>query len=446
MLKFNRNYRAEFEIGHRDPNDHLFYAEKKITVEYPFTCQFDITSGTYQSSNNGAFQFVNLSRQDQADLWLDVYNKGKKHIHINFYAGYGKNMPLIFSGFVQSCTSHKQGGSTEFITEILAFVGGNFFQYGYLNDCISKGTTLKNILDYATKDFKDIKPGYITPDIPPLPKNKTFIGQTMDLLGREYGAYNIFIDNEGINILGDNDVIPGEVQVINDDSGLLGSPKRGNAYVELDMIFEPQLKAGQALSIVSESLPWLNQAYRTVRIRHHGIISPVVCSKLITSATLTAFLEKPRELKKPAPSDYKGQSTTGIWEKPCKGVVTSPYGYRKSFKTNNGASASTNHKGIDIGANTNTKVIAPANGKIDIAGWLRGYGNCIIIDHGIINGKQITSLYGHLNKILIGSGQVFQGQEIGLVGATGNATGPHLHFEVMENGEQVNPIQYIGNY
>lgn len=450
MLKFNRNYRAEFEIGYRDKKDHLFYTEKKIVVEYPFTCQFDITCGTYQSSNSGVFQFVNLSRQDQADLWLDVYNKGRKYVYMNFYAGYGKNMPLVFSGFVQFCTSQKQGGSTEFITEILAFVGGNFYQYGYLNICVAKGTTLKDILDYATKDFKNIKVGYITPDIPPLPRNKTFIGQTMDLLGREYGGYNIFIDNEGINILGDNDVIPGEVQVINDESGLLGSPKRGNAYVELDMIFEPQLKAGQAVSILSETLPWLNQAYRTVQIRHKGIISPVVCGKLITTATLTAFTERPREVKKPAPTTYKGQPTTGMWDKPVQGVVTSPYGWRIHPTTKQRKF----HYGLDIGAPLDTPIIAPANGFVWFSEYEGANGNCIRIDHGEINGKQVTSTLSHMNKLLVGpQTQIYKGQQIGLVGSTGrypngarSSTGPHLHISIYENGKPVNPINYIGNY
>lgn len=447
MLKFNRNYRAEFEIGHRDPSDHLFYAEKKIVIEYPFTCQFDITSGMYQSSNNGIFQFVNLSRQDQADLWLDVYNNGKKYIYMNFYAGYGKNMPLIFSGFVQSCTSQKPGGSTEFITEILAFVGGNFFQYGYLNVCVAKGTTLKDILDYATENYKNINVGYITPDIPPLPRDKTFIGQTMDLLGREYGGYNIFIDNEGINILGDNDVIPGEVQVINDESGLLGSPKRANGFVEVDMIFEPQLKAAQALSIVSETLPWLNQAYQAVRIRHKGIISPNVCGKLITTATLTIFPNKPRTLKKAAPSTYGGQPTTGMWEKPCNGIVTSPFGYRQSFTTSNGQKSSSNHTGLDIGAPLNTPIVAPANGKIFFSGFDGANGNCIRIDHGKINGKQVKSTLIHMNKLLVASQtQVYKGQQIGLVGSTGNSTGPHLHISIYEDGVPVDPIKYIGSY
>lgn len=118
----------------------------------------------------------------------------------------------------------------------------------------------------ATSGSGKISVGYITPDIEPLPRNKTFIGQTLDLLGREYGGYNIFIDNDEINILGDRDLIPGEVLVISDESGLLGSPRRANAYVECDMLFEPQIRAGQGVTLLSYTQTWLNQSYRIVKV------------------------------------------------------------------------------------------------------------------------------------------------------------------------------------
>lgn len=94
MLKLQRNYRAEFEIGERHGLDLI--PRDKLTVSYPFSCQFHISSGTYQTQNQGVFQLVNLSRNDQARLWLDMWNFGKKYIYMKFYAGYGENMPLVF--------------------------------------------------------------------------------------------------------------------------------------------------------------------------------------------------------------------------------------------------------------------------------------------------------------------------------------------------------------
>jgi murein DD-endopeptidase MepM/ murein hydrolase activator NlpD len=105
-----------------------------------------------------------------------------------------------------------------------------------------------------------------------------------------------------------------------------------------------------------------------------------------------------------------------------------------------GGSSIEYHKGQDIAAPTGTPVNATADGVVVIAGWVRGYGNGIYIDHG--NG--ISTRYGHLSRIDVVVGQIIkQGQHLGLVGSTGRSTGPHLHYEVRINGEATNPLNYL---
>ena len=101
-----------------------------------------------------------------------------------------------------------------------------------------------------------------------------------------------------------------------------------------------------------------------------------------------------------------------------------------------------NHAGIDIsGSNVNgAPVVAAADGVVIYAGWIGGYGNCIIINHG----SGIVSLYGHGSETVAIVGQVVkQGDIIMKVGSTGNSTGPHVHFEIRKNGEVVDPIPYL---
>jgi murein DD-endopeptidase MepM/ murein hydrolase activator NlpD len=130
----------------------------------------------------------------------------------------------------------------------------------------------------------------------------------------------------------------------------------------------------------------------------------------------------------PAPS-----SSGLIW--PVSGPITSPYGPR--CLPNGDCSF---HPGIDIGASTGTPIHAAAAGTIIYAGWMGGYGNLVIIDHG--NG--LATAYGHQSSIAAGNGtSVSQGQVIGYVGCTGYCFGPHLHFEVRVNGEPVNPLNYL---
>jgi murein DD-endopeptidase MepM/ murein hydrolase activator NlpD len=126
---------------------------------------------------------------------------------------------------------------------------------------------------------------------------------------------------------------------------------------------------------------------------------------------------------------------TGVLQWPVVGPVTSPFGWRihpifhvRKF-----------HTGIDIGVGYGTPIHAADGGRVIYATWMTGYGNTTIIDHG----SGISTLYAHQSSILISSGSVTKGQVIGYVGATGYATGPHLHFEVRINGNPVNPLGYL---
>ncbi|HEY7481554.1 MAG TPA: M23 family metallopeptidase [Gemmatimonadales bacterium] len=98
------------------------------------------------------------------------------------------------------------------------------------------------------------------------------------------------------------------------------------------------------------------------------------------------------------------------------------------------------HEGIDVTAPMGSPIEAPAAGVVREAGWEAGYGNTIVIDHGF----GTVTKFAHASKILIREGQrVSRGQRIALVGNTGLATGPHLHYEVHVNGRAVNPLRYV---
>ena len=123
-----------------------------------------------------------------------------------------------------------------------------------------------------------------------------------------------------------------------------------------------------------------------------------------------------------------------LW--PVRGKITSSFGTRVHpvFKTK------TVHTGIDIAAKKGASVKAAESGEVLYSGWLRGYGQIIIIDHG----HGMTTVYAHLDSISVDEGQgVKKGQVVGTVGNTGVATGPHLHFEVRINGDARDPLRYL---
>jgi murein DD-endopeptidase MepM/ murein hydrolase activator NlpD len=123
------------------------------------------------------------------------------------------------------------------------------------------------------------------------------------------------------------------------------------------------------------------------------------------------------------------RSSSGfIW--PASGVVTSGFGWRWGRM----------HEGLDIAASYGAPISAASSGTVIYAGWMGGYGNLVVIDHG----GGLATAYGHQSSIAVSSGsQVSQGQTIGYVGSTGHSTGPHLHFEVRVNGAAVDPMGYL---
>lgn len=127
-----------------------------------------------------------------------------------------------------------------------------------------------------------------------------------------------------------------------------------------------------------------------------------------------------------------------LWPVAISGtVVTSDYGTREHPIQG----VVKEHTGIDIGNTpTGSPVVAAADGVVTYAGWLGGYGNCVMINHG----EGVVTLYGHGNKILTSvNKKVKQGETIMEVGSTGNSTGPHLHFEVRVNGTCTSPWQFV---
>ncbi len=121
------------------------------------------------------------------------------------------------------------------------------------------------------------------------------------------------------------------------------------------------------------------------------------------------------------------------FEKPCRGRLTSRYGYRRDPFTGKRAF----HTGIDLANRVGAKVLAAREGKVDFVGSRAGYGNVVIISHSF----GYRTVYAHLSSASVKRGQsVTRGQTIGYIGNTGRSTGPHLHFEVWLKNRLIDPL------
>jgi hypothetical protein len=137
-----------------------------------------------------------------------------------------------------------------------------------------------------------------------------------------------------------------------------------------------------------------------------------------------------------ANTDASGAPPALRWVRPASGPITSKYGPRKPPKPG----ASSFHKGVDIGAKNGSPIVAAAEGKISFAGVSGAHGNHVKIKHS--NGY--VSTYSHLSRISVKVGdRVLAGNEVGKCGSTGVSTAPHLHFEILKSGANIDPATVV---
>ncbi len=157
-------------------------------------------------------------------------------------------------------------------------------------------------------------------------------------------------------------------------------------------------------------------------------------ANLLTGQTLRIVPgnELARALPALAPTPTPRAGSRLIW--PANGAITSPFGYRR-LRVN----GSNFHTGIDIDGNTGDPIVAAAGGLVTFAGWRHGFGRLVIITDG-----DTEYYYAHASQILVDVGKVVEaGQLIARIGATGIATGSHLHFEIRVNGRPSDPLPLL---
>jgi len=125
----------------------------------------------------------------------------------------------------------------------------------------------------------------------------------------------------------------------------------------------------------------------------------------------------------------------GVPHWPVEGPLIAPFGVRWE------SSGPSIHRGVDLVVPTGTPIYPMSNGEVTFTGTMTDYGLVVWVDHG----DAIITVYAHLSQILVGEGQaVTRSQPLGLSGQSGNATGPHLHFEIRGRGHQVDPVALLG--
>lgn len=435
----------------------IFTPKETITISNPLSCHISVERGILSDSQKCSVRVTNLSPSTRSKIFKDAFAdtlnpENWNYIHVE--AGYNEQYALIFKGRVMQAYSYRPGGSTDVTTEIQAM---------YLDAIDSScsytfkaGTSKREAFHTIATSIPNIVIGNVGNLQGEFQTDTTFDGSALDCLNTLTGGA-AQIDNGVLNCILNNEVIDVPVPIINDDMGLLDTPMRRDANLEVKMLFQPDLIVNQLLEIKSAMQPDFNGQYKVVGFTHDlnfgennsGTRTTTVnlyIGPLLPGATITntnGDVENRFYKVKGEDISSVNPRTVGNWQRPLAGAVTSPFGWRvhpvlKERKF---------HTGVDIGCGPNTPVKAVQDGSIVFSGWQHGYGKCIEINHGLVNGVNVTSFYAHLNSRLVGVGNpisVKKGDIIALSGNTGEyTTGPHLHFTMKENGKPVDPRKYI---
>lgn len=262
-------------------------------LSFPLTCIFQVIKDVTFNSGTGIFRIYNLSADTRSDIYRDIFELGN-YRGITFAAGYdSEELPQVFQGNIKQAFSYRQG--PDWITEIEAYDGGDDVENTIANITLPSNPFPYNIRDLALSiigqfpnvsagSFGDLQSGVLKPS-----RGITVSGNAWDLITRSikpFGGF-AFINNEQVNIVNQWEYIinEGGVEEINEEIGMIGTPKLQSNLVKVQLIFEPRLEPQQKVHLTTlESR--MSGDYTVARLIHQGIISGAICEDLSTEATL----------------------------------------------------------------------------------------------------------------------------------------------------------------
>jgi hypothetical protein len=266
-----------------------------ITITPPITLKFEVERNNLASANTANFKIYNLNAATRNGLMRDPMDMISLR-NVNFNAGYRQGterlMATLFEGNVKSGLSSRQG--TEWVTELDCFFGT---QLGQVSLTEGPGITKKNLIEKIAGTMPGVKDVVVgNKGLDMLKRAVSVFGNSFQMV-KELMANGVTIDNGVLQVLSDDEVIYGDIQLVKASSGLLGVPKRSKNFIEFDMMFEPRIKINQFLKLENDILSsaitskerLLNNfdgEYKVVGLTHRGTISDAVCEDAITTVSL----------------------------------------------------------------------------------------------------------------------------------------------------------------
>ena len=279
ILKSNRAFIMNVEVG-----DNEF-----LEIKSPFSVDFEIVRNILADANTANFTIYNLSKDNRGKIFKDVYTPQIRR-QIEFFAGYSEKptdlLPRCFRGEIKRAYSQRSG--SDFKTIIECFDGSVSSNSQVVSETTPAGTTNLALLTKLTSSMQGVDTVTVgrSTDLANVAKRATSIfGNIIDVV-KQLSNDKFYIDSGNAYVLDDSEVVNGELRLIDSNNGIIGTPRRGELYTEIDMIFEPRIKPSQLLELKTITEDRFNGVYKVTSIVHRGTISATVGGSCITTLTL----------------------------------------------------------------------------------------------------------------------------------------------------------------
>ena len=278
-MKFGRTYSMRIQV-----DEEL----NSVEIDYPLTLEFEVVRNTFASANTGRFTIYNLGQDTRRQVYHDRYDT-LTYRQIILQAGYesDNNTPLatIFQGNVRSAYSYRR--KENWTTVIDGFDGGYGIINGQTSISVAAPWNVANVVKQLIGAMPNVSAG--TVNIPGVQNSRalSLFGNAWDIVRRISGNNTAFIDSEKVNVVTQGTyVVPvGGIPLISSNTGLLNTPRKLGALLEVDMIFEPRISVNQLVQLESEETYYSGE-YAVMGITHRGTISGTVCGEAITTLSL----------------------------------------------------------------------------------------------------------------------------------------------------------------
>lgn len=298
MEKFSRTYFIKFSIGEYSIESNSINISDEVYASYPLTTEFAIGRSISSLSNTARVVIYGLDETKRRLLYKDR-DDWTKYVRMEIYAGYGEANSLIYRGAVQECYSFRNGGETEYKTFVDSSDAAMDYFLGKASVSLNKGSDIQTDFNQLGSKLIDLSFGVVSPYIqfPTRERGVDYTGKPLRIL-REISTVKtedgknetqtMSSDLGVINFIRQNyDVIQNfGILEIDCTTGLLGTPKRKNTLLSVDLIFEPAARLNQLAILNSQTSPFLNSGFKIMGVSHNGIMSGAKCGSMITTLDL----------------------------------------------------------------------------------------------------------------------------------------------------------------